>query len=86
MVELPPATFTYGKYGLSSLPWVTIKTTKSYVDYLLSQHIIGYCDSALVEIRPRPDDMAVMFEDETGFEYWVHVAKDVWRTFLEKRK
>ena len=85
MIELPPSEFVYGRYGLSNLPWAVIRTTEVYVKHLLAQNIIGYCDGALIEIRPRPDDMAVMFEDD-GFEYWVHVPKDVWKVYMHAER
>ncbi len=82
MVQLPASEFTYGKYGMINFSWEDIKSTASYVKCLLSQNIIGYCDSSLCEIRPRPEEMAVMFEEEDGFQSWTHVPKDVWESFI----
>lgn len=85
MNQLPPSEFTYGKYDMAALPWATIRSTAAYYEYLLSLNIIGWCDSMECEIRPRPDDMAVMIEDEDGFQSWVHVPKDVWKEFMRRR-
>lgn len=63
MTELPPSQFTFGNYGWTHAPWAVIKTTKAYVDWLLTQPVVGYCDGALLEIRPRETEMAVMFDD-----------------------
>lgn len=80
MVQLPPTEFTYGRYNMSAVPWVDIRTTADYISWLLRQNIIGFCDSAECEIRPRSDDMAVMFEDDS-YQYWVHIPKDIWKGF-----
>ena len=84
MKEWPPDQFTYGKYDLVLLPWATIRSTEAYHEHLLSLNIVGFCDAALVEVRPRPDDMAVMFEDDSGYQSWLHVPKDVWKEFMKK--
>lgn len=83
MVQLPPTEFTYSKYGNVGIPWAAIKTTKSYYEWLLAQNIIGYCNSLECEIRPRKDDMAVMFEVD-GFESWVHIPIEVWKAYLKQ--
>lgn len=83
MLQLPPSEFTYGKYGRCEFPtWDEIKTTKNYNDWLLSQNIIGYCNSMEVEIRPRIDCMAIMFEDEDGQQGWNHIPITVWKGFI----
>lgn len=81
MIQLPPNEFSYGKYCMASLPWKVIHSTDAYYEYLLAQNIIGYCDSMECEIRPRPDDVAVMFEDDDG-QFWSHVPKDVWKEYM----
>ncbi len=86
MVSLPPVEFTYGKYSAQILSWETIKSTGNYFKYLLSQNVVGYCDSILCEIRPRADDMAVMFEDENGAQSWTHVPKDIMQGFIADYK
>jgi len=86
MVQLLPTEFTYGKYDMCNLPWDTIKSTDSYIKWLLSQNIIGYCRSMECEIRPRPDDMAVMFEDEDYFQWWSHIPIDVFQKYLTYKK
>jgi hypothetical protein len=77
MKKWPASEFTFALYGWDHCPWDTIKTTEAYVAWLLAQPIVGYCDGALTEVRPRPDDMAVMFEDDKG-RGWNHIPKDVW--------
>jgi len=84
MVQLPPSEFTFGRYGGVSLPWDTIKSLDNYLKWLLSQDIVGYCDSLEVGIRPRSDSMAVMFQGDDGWQSWVHVPMDVWKGFVEK--
>lgn len=84
--RLQPCAFTYGKYGQIHLSWDTIKLTKNYIDALLKLNIVGYCDGKDIEVRPRPDDMAVMFEDDDGFQSWVHVPKDIWKAFENKNQ
>jgi len=86
MVQLPPSEFTFGRYGSIILPWDVIKSTADYVEWLLAQNITGYCNSGDCEIRPRPDDMAVMFEDEDGFQSWVHIPIDIWKEHLKLSK
>jgi len=81
MIQLPPSEFTFGLYGWDAAPWSAIKTTKGYIDWLLTQPIIGYCDGAITEVRPRPDDIAVMFEDEDG-KGWNHIPKEIWKKFV----
>lgn len=85
MVQLPPSEFTYGRYDMMALPWAVIGSTDAYYEHLLALNIIGYCDSMECEIRPRPDDVAVMFEDENGYQSWVHVPKDVWVEYIRRR-
>ena len=80
--RLQPEAFTYGKYNLLNLSYNTIKSTKDYIEYLLTLNIIGYCESENCTIRPRPDDMAVMIDDD-GFETWIHIPKDVWKEFVK---
>lgn len=84
MTQLPPSEFTYGRYDMVHLPWEIIRSTDAYYKHLLTLNIIGYCDSAECEIRPRPDDMAVMLEDEDGYQSWVHVPKDVWAEYIRR--
>jgi len=84
MIQLPPSQFTYGKYDMIHLPWATIRSTEAYYEYLLALNIIGYCNSIECEIRPQPDDMAVMFENEDGYQSWTRVPKDVWKEFVER--
>lgn len=83
MIQLPPDEFIFSKYDRLLLPWATIGTTDAYYEYLLSQNIVGYCDSGECEIRPRPD-VAVMFEDEDGCQSWVHVPKNVWGEYMKR--
>ncbi len=86
MVQLPPSEFTYGKYGRCEIPsWDTIKSTAAYHSWLLNQNIIGYCNSEECEIRPRPNDMAIMFMDDEEQEGWSHIPKDVWQKFMRGR-
>ncbi len=82
MQRLQPENFRYGNYGLVNLPFDTIKTTESYFKYILTLNIVGYCDGADTEIRPRPDDMAVMIDDD-GFQTWIHIPKDVWKEYMK---
>ncbi|KKM13469.1 hypothetical protein LCGC14_1715930 [marine sediment metagenome] len=70
---------TFALYGWDHAPW---STTKGYIAWLLTQPIVGYCDGALVEVRPRPADMAVMF-DNGDYSGWNHIPKDVWKDFME---
>ncbi len=86
MIQLPPSEFTYGKYDMVPLPWATIRSTDAYYEYLLSLNILGYGDSMECEIRPRPDNMVVLFEDEHGFQAWMHVPKDVWAEYMKRRR
>lgn len=83
MVELPPSEFTYGKYGAQLPTWKDIKSTASYIKWMLAQTVIGYCVSMECEIRPRPDDMSVMFEDEDGAQSWSHIPIDIFQNFLK---
>jgi len=85
MVQLPPSEFTFGSYGWTKAPWDAIKSTKGYTDWLLTQPIIGYCDGAIIEIRPRLNDMAVMFEDEE-YKGWNHIPKEIWKIYLKQLK
>lgn len=85
MISLPPTEFTYGKYGMDIIPWVILKTTDNFVGWLLKQNIIGYCNSMEVEIRPRTDCMAVMFEED-NWQGWVHIPLDIWTHFLDVLK
>ena len=86
MLQLPPSQFTYGKYGLD-VPFRVLTDDKLHIDWLLGQHIIGYCNSLGVEIRPRAGNMAVMFSfDDGDWEGWHHIPINVWNKFLEKKK
>jgi len=78
MISLPPSEFTFAKYNGMDLPYATICSTDTYIAALMREHIIGYCDGGEIEIRPRLDDMAVMFEDDDWNQFWGHVSKDVW--------
>lgn len=82
MIQFPSFEFTYGKYGSSIIPWKVIKSTEAYIKFLLSKNIIGYCKSIECKIRPRKDDMAVMFEID-DWQSWVHIPIDIWQKFLE---
>lgn len=86
MIAFPPTEFTFGKYGIDIIPWVTLKSTDNFAAWLLNQNIIGYCNSMEVEIRPRPDCISVMFEDEDGWQGWTHIPTDVWTHFLDVLK
>ena len=83
MLKYSQSQFTFGLYGWDEAPWSALSSFDGYIKWLLTQNPIGYCDSAECEIRPRPKDMAVMFEDEDG-KGWTHVPKDVWQKFLER--
>lgn len=67
-----------------NVPWSCLKSVHSYYEWLLSQTIIGCCNSMEVEIRPRADCMVVMFEEEDFHEGWCHVPNDVWEYFLKQ--
>lgn len=84
MVQLPPTEFTFSKYNMTALPWTVIKSAETYYKHLLALNIVGYCNSGECEIRPRPDDMAVMLEDENGYQSWTHVPKDIWNEYLKR--
>jgi len=83
MVQLPPTEFTWGKYDMLNLPFDVLNNYKSYIDWLSKQNIIGFCHSADCPIRPRPDCMSIMIE-ENNYQYWTHVPIDVWKTFKDK--
>ena len=83
MIQLPSNHFTFSRYGACIASWKDIKSTESYIKFLLSKNIIGYCKSIECEIRPRIDEMAVMFEEEDGWQGWSHIPIDVWLKFLE---
>jgi len=86
MVQLPPSQFVFGKYDSGTIPYsVAVRGMQQYVDFLMKSNIVGYCDSAECEMRPREDDMAVMI-DEDGYETWGHVPKDVWNEFMKQLK
>ena len=82
MREWPPSEFTYAKYGWDHASWEAISTHQGYIDWLLTQPIVGYCDGAIIEVRPRPNDMAIMFDDGE-YSGWAHIPKDVWKAFLK---
>lgn len=83
MVQLPPTEFSYSRYGTIILPWDVIKSTANYLKWLLAQNIIGYCNSMECEIRPRTNDMAVMFEID-GFYSWIHIPIHIWKQYLKQ--
>ena len=85
MIQLCPDDFDNVHYDMMTLPWAVIRSTESYYQHLLAQNIIGYCDSMECTYRPRPDDMAVMFEDADGFQSWAHVPKDVWAEYIRRK-
>ena len=85
MIQLPPSEFTYSRYSLSLLPWAIIKSTATYFKWLLAQNIIGYCNSMDVRIRSRPDNMAVMLEED-GSQIWCHIPMDIWNEYLKRAK
>lgn len=86
MIQLPPSEFTFCFYSWDVAPWDAIKSTKRYINWLLTQPIIGYCDAAIIEIRPRTEDMAVMFEDSDGRKGWNHIPKEIWKIYLRQLK
>ena len=86
MIQLAPIEFTFGRYGLGYIPWEVLKSDNGFIRWLLVQNIIGYCNSMECEIRPKVDEMAVMFEDETGWQSWFHIPIDVWIRYLEQLK
>lgn len=85
MTLLPPQEFTFTRYLSVILSWDSIKTTENYLAALMNLNILGYCDGADVEVRPRPDDYAVMFEQDE-YQSWCHIPKDVFDKYLEKTK
>jgi len=85
MIELPPSEFTFAKYGWDHASWDAISTHQGYIDWLLTQPIVGYCDGAIIEVRQRPNDMAIMFDDDE-YSGWVHIPKDVWKSYMEGLK
>ncbi len=87
VVNLPPTEFTYARYDMMTLPWKAIRHKYSYIQALLDLNIIGYCDSIACEIRPRPDEYAVMFcNDDDVYLTWAHIPKDVFDAYLEELK
>lgn len=83
MIQLPSSEFTYAKYGYTDIPWDSVKSTASYLEWLLAQNIIGYCNSMECEIRPRKDEMAVMFEID-NWQSWAHIPMDIWEKYLRE--
>lgn len=86
MVQLPPSEFTYSKYGRFILSWEVIKTPKNYYEWLLKQNIIGYCNSIECKVRPRKNEMSIMFEDKNGQQGWSHIPIDIWQKYLKQNK
>ena len=87
ITRLPPSEFTYARYDMMTLPWEVIREKYSYIQALLDLNIIGYCDGAAVEVRPRTDDYAVMFYDEEeNYQSWAHVPMDIFDAYLEELK
>ena len=80
MVQLPPSEFTYGKYGNGIIPYFVLE--ENFVNWLLKQNIIGYCNSMECEIRPRDNEMAIMIEED-NWQGWSHVPIDVWKLYLK---
>lgn len=85
MVHLPATEFTYYKYDSSAIPFAVYTNRKLFIDWLLKQDIIGYCKSKDCEIRPRPGEFAVMFEED-NWQGWCHVPVEVFTTFLNIRR
>ena len=88
ITRLPPSEFTYARYDMMTLPWTAIRDKYSYVAALLALNIIGYCDGAAVEVRPRTDDYAVMFAEGEGDNYmtWAHIPIDIFDAYLEEKQ
>ena len=87
ITRLPPTEFTYTRYDMMTLPWKVIREKYSYIQALLDLNIIGYCDSIDCEIRPRPDEYAVMFYDEAeNYQTWAHIPLDIFDAYLEELK
>ena len=85
MIPLPPTEFTYGKYN-ADIPFdIYAGEFSLFAKWLLTQNIIGYCKSEECEIRPRPEEMAVMFEKDE-WQSWSHVPNDVWKLYLKQLK
>lgn len=85
MIQLPPMEFDFGNYG-ADLPF------KAYMDgdmsiakWMLTQDVVGYCDSRECEFRPTPEYICVMFQDD-DWKSWSHVSKEVWKIYLDLLK
>jgi hypothetical protein len=46
--------------------------------------VLGYCNSSSVEIAPKVDCYAVMFDYEEE-EIWIHIPKDSFNRWLNKK-
>ena len=84
MIQLPPTEFTFRKYDGGTIPWsIAQKSTEEFITWLLSQNIIGYCNSMDCEILPRIDEIAVMFEIDE-YQTWSHISIEVWNEYLKR--
>ncbi len=85
VTQLSPTEFTWIRYLEVIFSWESIKTTKNYIATLLAMDIVGYCDGAVIEIRPSPNYYAVMFETD-NYQSWCHIPKKAFDAYLEELK
>lgn len=85
MVQLPPTEFTFGKYEGQLFSTEVFMDKTKFVAWLQEQNIVGYCDSLEVEIRPRPGNVAVMFEED-DYQTWCHIPNAIWQAYKAEIK
>lgn len=75
MEELNPELFTYELYESNYWSRLGVGVWYNDLDVEVKNHMVGWCPSERLSVRPRKDDVAVMCEDDDGEKFWFHYSK-----------
>jgi hypothetical protein len=62
-------------WSLFNIDYKTSLDNKNVMD-VIKKYAVGYCESSRVNLRPKDNSYAVMFERE-GKKFWFHVQKGI---------
>ena len=83
MTELNPEIFTYELYESNYWSRLNMGVFDNSLENEIKKHIVGWCPSERLSVRPRKNCIAIMCEDEDGEKFWFHYSKDIIDGVLE---
>lgn len=77
--KINPAEFTYEKWRNGPLTQLGIENRFYSIKdniHLVRKYAVGYCDAGQLDLRPKPEQFAVMFFKKGIGYFWTHLIQE----------